>query len=230
MHIDIVYKTKLGIFYHADAIHVLKILKQKPKLIVTDPPYLINYSQWEKNYRAVTGDNPKNKKIVDILLSYAEKLREDGALYCFCSWKTIDIWKPEIDSVIPVKNVIIWSKNNWTMGDLGGQYAQKYEMIIYAPKPKHKLYGKRETDIWEFKRVSPPRLHPAQKPEEIIEMILLKSTKKGDLVVDPFAGSGTVAVVAERMGRRWFCVDIDEKACNIAKTRLSQGQLNLFLK
>lgn len=206
------FKTSLGIFYLADAGRVVSEIKEKPKLILTDPPYLIGYKPWERNFLAVHGDMASNQRIVDIVIQYTKLLRPDGALYCFCSWKSVDLWKSKLEeSGIKVKNIIIWKKNNWTAGDLKGQYSQQYEMILYCPMEKHTLAGRRDTDIWEFKRVSPyRRIHPVEKPVELIEYILRKSTNPQDLVIDPFAGSGSVAVACENLKRRWVCVEIDE--------------------
>ena len=62
--------------------------------------------------------------------------------------------------------------------------------------------------------------HPAQYPEELIERIVLSTTDKGDLVLDPFMGSGTTAVVAKKLGRNYVGYEIVEEYCNIASERL----------
>jgi site-specific DNA-methyltransferase (adenine-specific) len=63
--------------------------------------------------------------------------------------------------------------------------------------------------------------HPTQKPEALIERLILASSKKGQLVVDPFVGSGTTAVVAARLGRRWLAGDADARYVGLARDRLS---------
>ena len=62
--------------------------------------------------------------------------------------------------------------------------------------------------------------HPTQKPLKLIQQIFLTSTKKGDLVLDPFMGSGTTAVVAEALGRKWVGIEKEEKYINVALKRI----------
>jgi len=64
-------------------------------------------------------------------------------------------------------------------------------------------------------------LHPTQKPEELFRRFIAASSQPGDLVVDPFVGSGTTAVVAERLGRRWLCGDADPRYIGLTRRRLS---------
>jgi site-specific DNA-methyltransferase (adenine-specific) len=66
-------------------------------------------------------------------------------------------------------------------------------------------------------------LHPTQKPEELIRRFIAASSDAGDLVVDPFVGSGTTAVVAERLGRRWLCSDADPRYLGVARRRLQSA-------
>jgi hypothetical protein len=86
--------------------------------------------------------------------------------------------------------------------------------------------GKHPDDVWLIKIVAPSakdRLgYPTQKPEELLERILLSSTKEGDLVLDPFAGCGTTMVVAHRLKRHWIGIDISPTACNLMKRRLAK--------
>ena len=64
--------------------------------------------------------------------------------------------------------------------------------------------------------------HPTQKPEYLLERIILASTQEGDLILDPFVGSGTTSVVAKRLGRRSFGIDSSEEYLDIAKRRLQK--------
>ncbi|GIW60483.1 MAG: hypothetical protein KatS3mg087_1549 [Patescibacteria group bacterium] len=71
-------------------------------------------------------------------------------------------------------------------------------------------------------------LHPTQKPESLIERVLLASTNESDCVLDPFAGTGTTAVVAQRLGRRWILMESDERYIAAIVRRLSGVQYNLI--
>jgi len=84
--------------------------------------------------------------------------------------------------------------------------------------------GKHPDDVWHIKIVAPSakdRLgYPTQKPEELLQRIILSSSKEGDVVLDPFAGCGTTLVVAHRFKRHWVGIDISPTACNLMKRRL----------
>jgi site-specific DNA-methyltransferase (adenine-specific)/modification methylase len=65
-------------------------------------------------------------------------------------------------------------------------------------------------------------LHPTQKPEEMLKRIIIASSNKGDLVLDPFLGSGTTAVIAKKLGRNWIGIEQSSKYAEMAKTRISR--------
>jgi adenine-specific DNA-methyltransferase len=85
--------------------------------------------------------------------------------------------------------------------------------------------GKNPGDVWLFENVKhnheEQTIHPAQFPESLIERIVLAVTEKGDVVLDPYMGSGTVAVVAKRLGRHFLGAEIDREYWTVAKRRLS---------
>lgn len=121
-----------------------------------------------------------------------------------------------------IKNIIVWVKNNWTAGDLKGAYAHQYEFLIYATKGRALLNGKRLSDVWNFPRVvGKEQKHPNQKPLALIKQILEKSSKEGDLILDPFAGVGTVAKACSEMNRDNISYEIDEKYYKILLTMIS---------
>jgi DNA modification methylase len=82
-------------------------------------------------------------------------------------------------------------------------------------------------NVWDIP-VTPPRekrhgKHPAQKAEEVLKRIILAGTNEGDLILDCFAGAGSTAVVAERLGRRWVLIEKERKFNQIAKKRLEEA-------
>ena len=122
------------------------------------------------------------------------------------------------------KNVCIWAKNNWTSGDLSGAYAYRYEFVIYAVKGRPKLNGYRLNDIWLFDRVAgKDQLHQNQKPVALLSQIIDKSSKRGDLVFDPFMGTGTTLVAAENLGRNSIGIELSAEYCEIARARLAHA-------
>ena len=75
-------------------------------------------------------------------------------MYMFCNFDKVDFFKQELQKYFTIKNMIVWVKNNWTMGDLEAQYGKQYELIFYVNKGRRKINGKRLTDVWELGRVA----------------------------------------------------------------------------
>jgi site-specific DNA-methyltransferase (adenine-specific) len=116
--------VEVNSIYNADCLDVLKLIPDKSiDLILTDPPYLINY---KTNYRkdkthefCSAIQNDSNVDIVPLYIKeYHRVLKDDTALYLFCSCDKIDYFKQQIEQYFKIKNIIIWIKNNWTAGDL----------------------------------------------------------------------------------------------------------------
>ena len=207
----------------------------KIDLIVTDPPYLINYkTNWRKENHKFS-DVIKNDNNPNLIKEYIKEcyrvLKNDTALYMFCSFDKVDFFKKEIEKYFTIKNIIIWRKNNHTAGDLEAQFGKQYEMIILANKGRRKFNGERLTDVWDFKRVSSDKLlHQNQKPIELIKRCIVKHSDVGDIVFDGFMGSGTTALAALETDRHFIGAEIDEYYFQIAKERIKRHstQLSLF--
>jgi site-specific DNA-methyltransferase (adenine-specific) len=197
-------------------------------LICMDAPYLINYStnhRKNKNHdfcTPIAGDSDQ-QLIIDIIPELYRVLKPNTAMYMFCSPDTIDFFKPLVEEYFKVKNLIIWSKGNWTAGDLKAQYGKSYEIIIYANKGRRIFNGKRLSDIWSFARVAGKnQLHQNQKPVELVEQMVEKSSNVGDIVLDPFIGSGTTAVACKNTGRNYIGFEINEEYVKITEKRLEE--------
>ena len=195
-------------------------------LIVTDPPYLINY---KTNYR-INKDhrftkpilNDNNPQLIkDVIEQSYRVMKDNSAMYMFCSADKVDFFKQELEKKFKIKNMIIWVKNNWTAGDLKGSYGRQYEIIFLVNKGRCIMNGKRITDIWKFDRVSgKTQLHQNQKPLELIKQCIEKHSQIGDLILDPFAGSGTTGVACKNINRNYILIEKDEGYYNIIKERL----------
>jgi len=188
-------------------------VKQLPSscvdLVVTDPPYGMNF---QSNHR-----KEKHKKIegdTDLLWvgSWVSELhrlcKPEAHLYVFCSWHNVDIFKREIEALFNIKNILIWEKNNTGMGDLEGDYAPKYEMCIFCSNGEKKLNGGRDSNIIKAKRTQ-NKTHPTEKPVNLIRYFIEKSSQKGDIVLDTFAGSFSTAMAAKETHRHFLCFEIE---------------------
>ena len=211
---------ELNKIYNMDCLEGLKLIKDNTfDSIIIDPPYGINY---KSNY--YKGVNP-HKEIIndDILFLPIEDLwrvlKPNGAMFVFYSHKI-----PLVDD--RVKNVLIWVKNNWTAGDLEGDFGNQYECIAFMPKGNFKIKSKRHSNIWNFDRLPADKLkHPTQKPTSIIRRLIKCSTNENDLVLDCFMGSGTTAVACKQLNRKFIGFEISKEYCDIAKERLKQQNL-----
>lgn len=210
-----------GLLYCADCLEILPQIPDKSvDLVLTDPPYGINY--YSGRYKNGNPHLPikNNDDLFLPLLELWRILKETGALFSFNSFKN-----PIIDD--KVKNQIIWVKNNWTAGDLTGNFANQYESIAFIPKAEFKLKGKRFSNVWYFDRVT-PEFHPTQKPVDLITRIIKCGSINNDLILDPFLGSGTTAIACKMLQRKYIGIEINPQYCDITIQRLKAVPENLF--
>ena len=200
-------------------------------LIIIDPPYGINY---KTNYRkdknhdfCSTIENDEDTEISRKALPLLYKLLKDGgAMYLFTQdsvlAETLNLVE---ESGFKLKNILVWDKGNWSAGDLKGAYGKRTEFIIYAVKGRHILNPigntKRHNNILKFSRVvGKKQVHQNQKPVDLLEFLIKKSSDEGDWVFDPFMGSGSTGVAASNIDRNFYGIELDEKYFDIAKDRI----------
>ena len=189
---------------------------KKADLVFTDPPYGYEYkSNYQDKFEMLKNDD----KILDYVSAVFEYLKENCAIYSFCGWQTLKKWLEYFENTdLILKNIIIWKKNNWSMGDLKGTYAGQYEIILYLNKGRVELNWKRDTDIWEFDR-EPPKMHPTMKPIDLITFALKHSSKDNDIILDVFGGSGSTLIACEQLNRKCYMMELDEHYCDVIINR-----------
>src|SRR5699024_8472073 len=225
---------ELNKIIHGECIEVMRGLdKESVDLVLTDPPYGINFNSGKrkktslKSINGILNDGKDNAHFLsNVIDELARIMKNNSHLYWFTRWDKVSEQVPLLERYFNVKNAIIWKKNNWSMGDLQGAYAGQYEVILFAQKGRRVLNEvdgrKRHPDILEFDRVPAQRLrHSHEKPEELIEFLMRKSSNPGGVVLDPFAGSGTTAAVAKRLGRDFITMEMDEDYVEIANERIN---------
>ena len=188
----------------------------KADMVFCDAPYGYKYeSNHQDKYEMLQNDD----KILDFIPAIWGAMKDNCPVYEFCGWQSLKQWLEYFENTsLDLKNVIIWKKNNWSMGDLKGAYAGQYEVILYLNKGRVELNGARDTDIWEFDR-EPPKMHPTMKPIELIAYALSKSSKKGDVVLDCFGGSGSTLIACEQLNRKCYMAELDPHYCDIILER-----------
>lgn len=212
---------------HADSLTVLREMKtESVDAIITDPPYGINYV-------SQTGASIKNDKSPFIWFLYDAfrvlKPGESGrgSLVCFTRW---DVEQTFIDAMklagFQVKSEVIWDKVYHGMGDTKAAFAPSHENIVFAVKGKFNFPGHRPKDLVTFKKInSSQMIHPTEKPVGLLASLITSVTKPGDLILDPFAGSGSTLVAAKKTGRRFIGVELDGQYHQIAQRRVEEAVL-----
>lgn len=221
-HINIQENTII----HGDSLTVLRQMEpESVDAIITDPPYGIDY------HTRGTGASIKNDKSPFIWFLYdAFRVLKSGAsgqgsLICFTRW---DVEQTFIDAMkiagFQVKSEVIWDKVLHGMGDCRAQFAPTHENIIFAVKGKFNFPGHRPNDVVSFKKLSSSQMiHPTEKPVGLLASLITSVTKPGDLIVDPFAGSGSTLVAAKKTGRRFIGIELDGEHFEKAQRRIKEA-------
>lgn len=215
--------------YFKDALaHLQRVPDHSVDLIVTDPPYGQDYStgRQKQTVRKTTriANDAGELDIGGLMLEIDRVTKPSSHCYIFTSWKTIDRWKREFEKYFVLKNILIWSKDNHTAGDLHWSYAQSYEMILFGMKGRKRMKGSRDRDSVYLPKVkSHEQVHLLQKPERLVEYLIGKSSDRDDVVLDPFAGSGTVGACCARLLRNSIQFEIDPRYRRSLLTRLRQA-------
>ena len=223
-----------------DCLELMRMIdSESVDLIVTDPPYGKNYKSNKQNQDTHSGktikiDRPEYFKRINgdesfpflwLTESY-RTLKQNSAIYIFAHWEKWEDVKFRTTEVgFHVKNMIVLNKSNHGMGDLYGDYAPKHELLLYATKGRHILTfpDKRMNNVWDVpvKFSGAHRLHPNEKPTSWYLPAILNSSKEGDVVLDPFMGSGTCGEVCNQTDRNFIGMENDKVHYQTAQTRLS---------
>ena len=163
----------------------------------------------------------------EMIIKYIEEcfriLKDNTAIYLFCSWHHIDFFKQEFEKYFKLKNLIVWNKNNHGSGDLKGAYAPKHELILYGHKGRSLFREKRIPDVIDFPKVpSKQLLHPTEKPVGLLELFIKNSSDKDNIIFDGFMGSASTVIACLNTGRQYIGFELDNKYYNIANERVNQ--------
>lgn len=217
--------------FNEDAFKWLETIEEKSiDLLATDPPYGMGFQSSYRKQKHIKIENDNDLNWLPSWLSQIKRvIKEDSHCYIFCSIHFVDLFVSEIKKVLPYKNILIWQKNNTGMGDLFGDYAPQYEMIIFCSNGNKKLNGNRDSNIIKAKRTQ-NELHPTQKPVNLMAYLINKSTNQNDLVLDCFAGSGSTAIACHETNRRFIGCEIEKTHFNKAMKRIENhtAQQKLF--
>lgn len=193
-----------------DCFNLLKRIGNKTiDLVLTDPPYGMSFQSGHRKDKFEKIKNDDNLDWLPLWISEIKRVvKDDSHLYIWCSWHKIDVFKQELEKHFKVKNIIVWAKNGGGMGDLKGGYGGRHEFCIFINNGKD-LNGSRDTDVIDKAYRTGNEYHPTQKPVNLMEYLIEKSSKENDLVLDCFSGSGTTAIACHNTNRRFIGSELD---------------------
>lgn len=206
------YQDDAVTIYHGDCRDVIPHISTV-NIVLTDPPYGMSF---QSNYRHTKHDKIRGDDVLPENTIGAAIAISTHATYVFCRWDNLG------DMPAP-KSVLAWVKNNWSMGDLRHEHGRQWEACCFYPGPRHEFIS-RIPDVIHAARTG-NTLHPTEKPVDVLQTILAANV--GNTVLDPYMGSGTTLVAAKNLGRKAIGIELEEKYCEIAALRCSQGVLDL---
>ena len=190
-------------------------------LFLTDPPYNVAYEGKTKDALTIENDKMESDKFREFLTSAFTAavyvLKEGGGFYIwFASREHCNFETALNDSGLEVRQELIWKKNTMVLGRQ--DYQWKHEPCLYGWKDgaSHNWYSDRcQTTILEFDKPARNGEHPTMKPVELFAYQIQNSTKKNDIVLDLFGGSGTTIIACEQTGRIGYSMELDPKYCDV---------------
>jgi len=206
---------------------------QKADMVFTDPPYGMSYGGGRaagstpkgarvKAHGMILGDDKTGDDLIglvrDAMASAVGVSKSESAKYVCFPWRTYTEFEAAmLDCGLKPSACIVWDKKSIGLGN--ANYRPQHEFIFYVKGGA--WYGdKAQSDVWYSSRGSTgDYVHPTQKPVELIERAVTNSSKGGDVILDPFGGSGTTMIAAEKNGRHSRLMELDPKYCDVIVKR-----------
>lgn len=230
--------------YNANAYLKIKELLDsgiKVDHIITDPPYNIskdNNFNTMKHPRKGVDFGQWDRGEFDLyswVAEYAQLLNPNGSMIIFCSYRfishIIDALESEKAGMV-VKDVLVWQKSNPMPRNINRRYVQDMEFAIWAVKKNAKWVFNKPEDKPYLRAMFTTSLvsgseklgHPTQKSLKLMEEIVSIHTNPGDLILDPFMGSGSTGEAAIRLGRKFIGIEYEKEFYEMARKRLEKGK------
>lgn len=236
------YQDHLSTIYLGDCREVLPQLAGSVDLIVTDPPYgveivggphAIPASRRRKAGKHTISNDDLGMDGTQDLVAAAMRLaplRNGGSYYvCAPSGNYLPAFYNALEQIgMEVRQLLVWVKDVMVLGRQ--DYHWRHEAVLYGWRggAPHAFYGGRNQDtVWEAKRPYRSPDHPTMKPLAVLDRAIWNSSKPGEVVLDPFLGSGSTLVAARNLGRRGIGIEIEEKYAEVAAKRCGQQHLGL---
>lgn len=181
--------------------------------VLTDPPYLVRYK--DRSGRTVRNDDTPG--VLDAFVDVYRVLKTNSLCVSFYGWNRVDLffdaWKRA--GFRPVGHVVF--SKSYASARRYVQYAHESAYVLAKGTP-----AMPKEPLWDVQpwRYSGNRSHPTEKAVETLRPIVQAFTRPGDIVLDPFAGSGSSLVAAALLGRRFLGIEVEPTFCAMARQRL----------
>jgi len=204
------------------ASYALLMEDRKANLVVTDPPYNVNY---EGSAGKIKNDNMASEKFHDFLLSAFKCLNDnmagDASIYVFhADTEGLNFRKAFDEAGFYLSGCCIWKKPSLVLGRSPYQWQHEPCLFGWKKDGRHQWYADRkQTTIWEFEKPKKNDVHPTMKPIPLIAYCIMNSTMSNTLILDPFLGSGTTMMACEQSERTCYGLELDPKYCDVIVER-----------
>ncbi|MHA1167114.1 MAG: DNA-methyltransferase [Candidatus Hodarchaeales archaeon] len=223
-------EIKSGIIHLGDCREILKEIKSESvDLIVSDPPYKgisgghVSKNLYQKGILK-SGDGKVFSRNDIEISEYIDELyrilKMDSHCYIMTNFINIEKFLIEIrKSGFKIQSILVWDKMVTAIPT--GWYMKNHDFIIFSHKGKAKMINNRNSkSVHRFENLIKNKIHPTEKPISLLKFYIENSSNIGDVVLDPFFGSGSLGVACEELGRKWIGIEIDEKYFKISVDRI----------
>ena len=221
------YQDADCVIYHADCMDALPNIG-KVDAFITDPPFFMpatHYQSrvdWQRSWSDTSVLGSFWNRFVDLCVP---QLKGTGHFITFCNADSFAVFYPEIYRRFDFLKSLVWDKGHVGLGRV---WRNQHELVIAARWKDSKFVddGKLRSDVMQFRATrSQNRIHPVEKPVEMMAWLIEPVVPEGGIVCDPFMGSGTTLLAAKLNGRKAIGIEGEERYCEAAAKRLEQGVL-----
>lgn len=221
------YETELGKLYHGDCLDILPQITDKIDLCVTSPPYNTGGSSINKSigqYYDVYSDNMNDDDYLVFNINVISNLIKMSRYVCY-NMQMLTKNKSTIIELLyhfknNLKDIFIWKKQAVAQ-IVKGKMATGYENVYIFGKDNSMVFDYNNfpdnnyvPNIRTYTKKDKIKCHHATFPVDLPDYFIGNLTKKGDVILDPFMGSGTTAVACEKLGRKWIGIEMSKNYCD----------------
>ena len=226
--------------WHGDSVELAPRFHEKRMIqsVITDPPFgvdnlsnMATTAEGKEYARKIANDESPEvaiKVFRDVMEAVIPGMKDESDIYIFTAHQVLQEWLVFTQELLEPhgfrrKAILVWEKDGPGMGDLNS-WGMGCEFILYYKRGNRPRSAERRNNVLHLPQLRPNQLiHPHEKPEALLELLIRHSTDKGQFVLDPFGGSGSLVRAARRCGRSAVSIELDEKNYQLAMKKLNEG-------